>query len=554
MNEREIGQFIKTLRLEHNMSQDDLGEIVHVTRQAVSRWETGKSIPDSGILMELSKLFGVSVNEILAGGKEKNENLEEIALKLVDENNKKKTRIKKIRITFSILFSSILVLFLGYYFINNYNSISVYTITGQSENFKIENALMLTTNQKMYLKLDKIKKVKDENININSMKLLYIDKEEKEHTIFKSKDESRLIRYDYKNSTENDWNKATIKNSTDSMYLEINFDDDKMERMKLDLREEFKNNFLKEKEIYVYTDKSNENLSNKENKNHMLEKVIEEKNQILETSSKIRNEETNFMRNSSSSSEIKIEYVPEKTSPVINYEEIPKIEEENKSVSTSEEKANEVENQEDNEKDDGKEELEEPNSNIENSNVEEPNVEEENSEEFANIKDEIIEDTNNNTNDDNNNENIGNNENNNDEGNDLVENNNDENNSKESNEENNLEENENKNSSDIDYEEVAKFVEENGFEIAPRMYMYFFMNDDEMITITADNYFLILETQDKNIIETWQLDYNDNNLIISYAKSENYEMIETKEFTNSDSNILIDKMNEYFLLAVQGNN
>ena len=47
------------------MSQDELAEKVFVTRQAVSRWETGKTIPDTETLKLLSKLFDVSINTLL---------------------------------------------------------------------------------------------------------------------------------------------------------------------------------------------------------------------------------------------------------------------------------------------------------------------------------------------------------------------------------------------------------------------------------------------------------------------------------------------------------
>ena len=47
------------------MSQDALAEKVHVTRQAVSRWENGDTIPNTETLKLLSKLFDVSINTLL---------------------------------------------------------------------------------------------------------------------------------------------------------------------------------------------------------------------------------------------------------------------------------------------------------------------------------------------------------------------------------------------------------------------------------------------------------------------------------------------------------
>ena len=56
---------ILELRTKKGMSQDELAEKVFVTRQAVSRWENGETIPNIETLKLLSKLFGVSINTLL---------------------------------------------------------------------------------------------------------------------------------------------------------------------------------------------------------------------------------------------------------------------------------------------------------------------------------------------------------------------------------------------------------------------------------------------------------------------------------------------------------
>ena len=56
---------IYKLRTENGMSQDELAEKVFVTRQAVSRWENGETVPSTETLKLLSKLFGVSINTLL---------------------------------------------------------------------------------------------------------------------------------------------------------------------------------------------------------------------------------------------------------------------------------------------------------------------------------------------------------------------------------------------------------------------------------------------------------------------------------------------------------
>ena len=58
-------KIILELRTRKGMSQEELAEQVHVTRQAVSRWETGETIPNTETLKLLSKLFDVSINTLL---------------------------------------------------------------------------------------------------------------------------------------------------------------------------------------------------------------------------------------------------------------------------------------------------------------------------------------------------------------------------------------------------------------------------------------------------------------------------------------------------------
>ena len=61
----ETKDVILALRTKNGLSQDELAEKIHVTRQAVSRWETGETIPNTETLKLLSKLFDVSINTLL---------------------------------------------------------------------------------------------------------------------------------------------------------------------------------------------------------------------------------------------------------------------------------------------------------------------------------------------------------------------------------------------------------------------------------------------------------------------------------------------------------
>ena len=62
---REIGKNIRRLRTEKGMTQEELAQRLHVTRQAVSLWETGKSLPDVEMLQSVGELFGQDLQSML---------------------------------------------------------------------------------------------------------------------------------------------------------------------------------------------------------------------------------------------------------------------------------------------------------------------------------------------------------------------------------------------------------------------------------------------------------------------------------------------------------
>lgn len=67
MDQRKIGAFLKALRKEQGLTQEQLAELLHVSGRTVSRWETGSNMPDIGMLVELAEQFDVSIPEIIQG-------------------------------------------------------------------------------------------------------------------------------------------------------------------------------------------------------------------------------------------------------------------------------------------------------------------------------------------------------------------------------------------------------------------------------------------------------------------------------------------------------
>ena len=79
MNQEKTGKFIAACRKENGYTQAALAEKLGITDRAISKWETGKSMPDASIMLELCELLKINVNELLMGEHVAMENYKEIA-------------------------------------------------------------------------------------------------------------------------------------------------------------------------------------------------------------------------------------------------------------------------------------------------------------------------------------------------------------------------------------------------------------------------------------------------------------------------------------------
>ena len=67
MDQIKIGKFIAQRRKSVNLTQMQLAEKLNITDRAVSKWETGKSLPDASLMLELCDILGITVNDLLSG-------------------------------------------------------------------------------------------------------------------------------------------------------------------------------------------------------------------------------------------------------------------------------------------------------------------------------------------------------------------------------------------------------------------------------------------------------------------------------------------------------
>lgn len=74
MDQIKIGKFLKTLRSEKGLTQEQLAEQLNVSGRTVSRWETGSNMPDISTLVELAEFYQITIPEII-DGERKSENM-----------------------------------------------------------------------------------------------------------------------------------------------------------------------------------------------------------------------------------------------------------------------------------------------------------------------------------------------------------------------------------------------------------------------------------------------------------------------------------------------
>ena len=196
MDNNKIGKLIADLRKKQGLTQEQLGEKVGVGFRSVSKWECGKTLPDIGIVNELSKILGISSDELLSG---------ELKIK-EDIPNKKKTSPKLI-ITISIL--TLIIIFISTIFITQKNKTYTYKIFSAETKEYFVDGIANYNNGKI-------------SVSINT---LYFKDEELNNTIIQNHEykitinEKFLFGYGYIENVNALNNPVTIKEFTNNLKI-----------------------------------------------------------------------------------------------------------------------------------------------------------------------------------------------------------------------------------------------------------------------------------------------------------------------------------------------
>ena len=121
MDQIKIGKFIAERRKKNNLTQMQLAEKLNITDRAISKWENGKTMPDSSIMLELCSELKISVNELLNGEmidiKDYNESAEKNLLDMVKQKEESDKRLLRMEILIGVLsilpllISTVIILF-----------------------------------------------------------------------------------------------------------------------------------------------------------------------------------------------------------------------------------------------------------------------------------------------------------------------------------------------------------------------------------------------------------------------------------------------------------
>lgn len=107
MNQIKIGSFIQEKRKEKNLTQLQLAQKLNVTDRAVSKWETGRAMPDSAIMLDLCRILGITVTDLLNGEvismDNYNEKIEQTLLEMTKQKEEADKRLLAMEIFVGVL-------------------------------------------------------------------------------------------------------------------------------------------------------------------------------------------------------------------------------------------------------------------------------------------------------------------------------------------------------------------------------------------------------------------------------------------------------------------
>lgn len=227
MEDNNFSTFIKELRMEKGLSQEELAKALYVHRTTVNKWENDNVIPLNDKLLLIADYFDISVDELLNGKRSDINTASSTRNNTIIELIKSKTRSQKLHI-YSVLVTLILILcFLAYYFISNYNSIKLYRVYGENENIRTRDGLLFFSKDKIYFKPGNFYDVNNNIVSVDLIRLYYFDENNNEVILLTGASKNLIIEKEKSRETfvdriykkEKFYMDACYKNSCQKMEL-----------------------------------------------------------------------------------------------------------------------------------------------------------------------------------------------------------------------------------------------------------------------------------------------------------------------------------------------
>ena len=232
-----FSKFLRELRKEKGLNQEQLANALFVHRTTVVKWETGVAVPLNDTLILLSDYFDVSVDELLNGKRNDTGVDTSNTNKVLRELIRSRSKQTKMLFASSVVIVLLVIVFLIYYFFTTFGSVHVYRLFGDNGNISMRDGLLISTNDNVYFrpgnffKSDSLELVDD----ISRLKIFYYDNEVKVYLIDVGYDEL-LVEYAL-SSIEF----KRILNKEELLYLEVIYANGVKEKIELEYYEDFEN-------------------------------------------------------------------------------------------------------------------------------------------------------------------------------------------------------------------------------------------------------------------------------------------------------------------------
>jgi transcriptional regulator with XRE-family HTH domain len=250
-----LGKIISELRNKRNYTQKELADKLNVSDKAVSRWETGMSIPHVDTLVRISKLFKISLQDLIIATESSNEGSDELVQDIIKEFERRDDQKSKlIAFILAIAFFAIVFLIISIIFINSYNRFKVYDVGIEGDDIRAISGIYVETNVKdsLYIGVLDVKNYIKKESDTIIVELYYLDNNKKQLlNTYSDLENIRFVNYDSYIEIDD------LSKYQDKLYVKviiIDKDNNKREYVgKLDFTLNFSNNKIAKKEKNVET-------------------------------------------------------------------------------------------------------------------------------------------------------------------------------------------------------------------------------------------------------------------------------------------------------------